>query len=70
MHVIPVNTPDVTAADRDAVLECLKAGWISSEGPQVARFENLFAPTFGRKHGIAVSSGRGSNDAGEGSGLD
>jgi perosamine synthetase len=57
LTAIPVNTPDVAVADRQAVLECLESGWLSSEGPQVAQFEDLFAKTFGREHGIAVSSG-------------
>jgi perosamine synthetase len=54
---IPVNTPDITEADRRSVLACLEAGWISSEGPQVAQFEKLFAAQCGREHGVAVSSG-------------
>jgi len=54
---IPVNKPDLTAADHDAVLSALRAGWVSSEGPQVREFEELFATTFGRKLGVAVSSG-------------
>jgi perosamine synthetase len=54
---IPVNTPDISAEDRRAVVECLDSGWISSEGPQIAEFEGAFAEAFGRKLGIAVSSG-------------
>lgn len=54
---VPVNTPDITAADRLAVLQCLDSGWISSEGPQVAAFEAAFAKAFDRRLGIAVSSG-------------
>lgn len=57
MTAIPVNTPDLSVADRRAVLECLESGWLSSEGPQVRQFEDLFAKTLGREHGIAVSSG-------------
>ncbi|MES2999087.1 MAG: DegT/DnrJ/EryC1/StrS family aminotransferase [Pseudomonadota bacterium] len=57
MKLIPVNTPLIEPDDRRAVLECLDSGWISSEGPQVAEFESLFARTFGRDHGIAVSNG-------------
>jgi len=54
---IPVNTPDLSEADRRAVFECLESGWLSSEGPQVSEFEALFARTVGREYGIAVSSG-------------
>jgi perosamine synthetase len=54
---IPVNTPDLTDQDRTAVIECLASGWISSEGPQVSKFEREFARAVGRNVGIAVSSG-------------
>lgn len=62
MKPIPVNTPNLTEADRRAVLECLESGWVSSEGPQIPRFEALFAETFSRSHGIAVSSGTAALD--------
>jgi perosamine synthetase len=54
---IPVNTPLIDASDRRAVADCLESGWLSSEGPQVSEFETLFASTFSRAHGIAISSG-------------
>ena len=57
MKPIPVNTPAICAEDRTAVMDCLDSGWISSEGPQIAQFEEGFAGTFGRTHGIAASSG-------------
>ncbi len=57
MEPIPVNTPDLTIVDAQSVADALDHGWISSEGPQVTRFEELFASTFARRHGIAVSSG-------------
>jgi perosamine synthetase len=54
---IPVNKPDLSEADRRAVLECLESGWLSSEGPQVGAFEREFARAVGREFGVAVSSG-------------
>jgi perosamine synthetase len=54
---IPVSAPLLTDDDRRAVAECLQAGWLSGEGPPVAAFERAFAETFGRRHGVAVSSG-------------
>jgi len=57
LRPVPVNTPALFAEERSAVLQCLDEGWISSEGPHVAQFEVLFAETFGRAHGVAVSSG-------------
>jgi perosamine synthetase len=59
---IPVNTPLIEPADREALLDCVEAGWISSEGPQVAGFEALVAQAFGREHAIAVSSGTAALD--------
>ena len=57
MKPIPVNTPDLSEVDRRAVADCLESGWLSSDGPQVAEFEAVFAGAFGRERGIAVSSG-------------
>jgi perosamine synthetase len=59
---VPVNTPLIEASDREALLECVEAGWISSEGPQVSGFEALMAEVFGREHAIAVSSGTAALD--------
>jgi perosamine synthetase len=59
---IPVNTPAIEAGDRAAVSACLEAGWVSSEGPDVARFERNFAALCGRAHGVAVSSGTAALD--------
>lgn len=38
-------------------MECIRTGWISSEGPFVERFETQFAARVGRRYGIAVSNG-------------
>jgi perosamine synthetase len=35
----------------------VRSGWISSEGPYVARFEECLAARVGRRHGIAVANG-------------
>jgi perosamine synthetase len=59
---IPVNTPLIEASDRAALLECVEAGWISSEGPQVSGLEGLMAEAFGREYAIAVSSGTAALD--------
>jgi perosamine synthetase len=60
---IPVNTPLLDGNEKKLVLECLDSGWISSEGPFVARFEQEFAQRVGRKHGIAVCNGSVALDA-------
>ena len=39
----PVSMPDVTRKDIISVNKALKAGWISSEGPEVKKFEKNFS---------------------------
>jgi perosamine synthetase len=58
-----VNRPDLGGREREYLLECIDTGWISSEGPFVARFEKEFAARVGRKHGVAVSNGSVALDA-------
>ena len=53
----PVSTPDVTRKDIISVNKVLKAGWISSEGPEVKKFERNFSKYIGHKYAVAVSSG-------------
>lgn len=43
-------------------MRCIDSGWISSEGPEVERFEEEMARYAGRRHGIAVSSGTAALD--------
>ena len=59
---IPVSEPDIGEAEREAVLRCLEAGWISSEGPFVREFEEAVASWVGRRFGVAVSSGTAALD--------
>ena len=61
--MIPVNEPVIGARERELVMECLDTGWISSDGPFVAQFENRFAEEVGRKHAIAVMNGSVALDA-------
>jgi perosamine synthetase len=62
LNSIAVNTPLLEHSDRIALMQCVEAGWISSEGPQVAEFEKLMAQAFSREHAIAVSSGTAALD--------
>jgi perosamine synthetase len=39
------------------VRECVETGWLSSEGPFIAEFEQRWALYCGAQHGIAVSNG-------------
>ena len=52
-----VSTPNVTQKDIISVNKALKAGWISSEGPEVKKFEKNFSKYIGHKYAVAVSSG-------------
>ena len=53
----PVSMPNVTRKDIISVNKALKAGWISSEGPEVKKFEKNFSKYIGHKYAVAVSSG-------------
>lgn len=60
---IPVNEPLLDGNEKQYLLECIESGWISSEGPFIAQFEEKFAARVGRKHGIAVTNGTAAIDA-------
>jgi len=60
--MIPVNTPLLDGNELRYVTECVKGGWISSEGPFVERFERGIAKCVSRHHGIAVASGSAALD--------
>lgn len=55
--MIPVNTPYLSLEDETSVMEAIKSGWISSEGPQIKDFEKALAHNFDRKYVSVVSSG-------------
>lgn len=60
--MIPVNTPLLSGNERRYLLDCVESGWISSEGPFVARFEDAMALEAGRREGIAVCNGTAALD--------
>lgn len=57
MNFIPVNEPLLNGNEKKYLCECIDAGWISSEGPFVKKFEKRMGAATGRKYGIAVSNG-------------
>lgn len=59
---IPVNTPLLDGNEEKYLLECIRTGWISSEGPFIKQFEEKFASYIGRREGIAVANGSGALD--------
>lgn len=59
---IPVNTPLLDGNELKYLTECIETGWISSEGPFIATFEQRLSHYVGREHGIAVSNGSAALD--------
>lgn len=53
---IPMSSPDLTAADRQAVMDVIQTP-ILSLGPKVIEFEKAFCETTGVTQAIAVNSG-------------
>lgn len=60
--MIPVNTPLLGGNEEKYLVECVRTGWISSEGPFIKEFEDKFASYVSRKHGIAISNGSAALD--------
>lgn len=55
--MIAVNEPLLDGNELNYLTECIRTGWISSEGPFVHRFEKEFAAGCGREFGVAVNNG-------------
>lgn len=53
---IPMSSPDLTAADRQAVMEVLATPHLSL-GPKLPAFERLVCEYTGARHAVAVNSG-------------
>jgi len=54
-----INTyiPFLTSNEKKYLLNCLKSSFVSTAGPKVPEFENLFSKKFKFKHAVAVNSG-------------
>jgi perosamine synthetase len=59
---IPVNEPLLDGNEKQYLTECIDSGWISSDGPFVARFEEAMAARVGRRCGLAVCNGTAALD--------
>ena len=53
----PVSLPYITKEDINSVNRILKNGWISSNGPEIKKFEKEFSRFVNKKYSVAVSSG-------------
>jgi len=62
VEFIPVNEPMLNGNEKRYLIECIDAGWISSEGPFVGRFEREFAASVCREQGVAVTNGTAAID--------
>jgi perosamine synthetase len=60
---IPVNEPLLDGNEKKYLLDCIDTGWISSEGPYLAQFEEKMAGLVGRRHAIAVCNGTAALEA-------
>ncbi len=56
--LVPMSLPDITDAEREAVMQVLQTPNLSM-GPQIDAFEKAIADFIGARHAIAVSSGTG-----------
>jgi perosamine synthetase len=55
--MIPVNQPLLNGNELKYLTECIKTGWISSEGSFVRRLEEGMAQLTRQRHGVAVANG-------------
>ena len=52
---IPFHVPDLGAGERDAVIEVLESGWLTS-GERVVAFEEAIQESLGVRHAVAMNS--------------
>lgn len=55
--MIPVNEPLLNGNEAAYLMECVRSGWVGSDGPFVKEFENKLAAKVNRTYGIAVCNG-------------
>lgn len=55
--MIPVSKPKIIKKDIDAIKKSLERGWISSNGPDIFKFEKKFSKFIGSKYSVSVSNG-------------
>ena len=57
LNMIAVNKPLFAGNEKKYLLNCIKSGWVSSDGPYVKKFEKKFASYVNRKFSSCVSNG-------------
>lgn len=53
----PVARPSLTELEEKYVLDAVRSGWVSSQGPYLERFEDEFAARCGARAALATSNG-------------
>ena len=61
-QIYPVSFSIITEKEANNVSRVIRNGWISSDGPEIKKFEDNFSRFIGRKYSIAVSSGTAINE--------
>jgi len=57
INMIPIMEPWLDQQEMDRVMDCLKSGWISSQGKNIAEFEEAFSGFCRSRFGVATSNG-------------
>ena len=55
-YLVPMSSPDITAADQQSVLQVIQSQYLSL-GPKISEFEKAIKDYIGCQHAIGVSSG-------------
>lgn len=56
-HQVPLVQPVLDGNELEYVTDCIRTGWISSQGKYVRKFEEAFGQYVGSSHVLAVSNG-------------
>lgn len=56
-HQVPLMQPMLDGNELEYVTDCIKTGWISSQGSYVRKFEESFGTYVGNSNALAVSNG-------------
>ena len=56
-HRIPIAEPILADKELEYVTECIKSGWVSSQGKFCTEFEKSFSDYIGVENGVLVTSG-------------
>ena len=56
-RTVPISEPDLGDLELANLIECFESGWISSQGPFIQEFEEMFAKVTKSNYALAVSNG-------------